>query len=136
MFFRKTGSTTEIGLYNASVGESNTGISSGVSAAHTWHNYAVRFNLAAGLLDIYTDQTLRGEVNLKTFDSGAYWNVVDASTNDYVSVGGNSASGTGMLWTDNFQVGAPMTPEPSSMVILLTGLIGLLAYAWRKSQVT
>jgi hypothetical protein len=34
----------------------------------------------------------------------------------------------------NFDATITATPEPASMVILATGLIGLLAYAWRKRK--
>lgn len=39
-------------------------------------------------------------------------------------------------FVDNIQVNGPAvsTPEPGTIVLLVTGLIGLLAYAWRKRR--
>jgi hypothetical protein len=134
VFFRTTGSGTEIGLYSLNVGEKITGLSSGISISKTWHNYAVQFNCDAGTIGVYTDRVLRGTIDLKSSDYSAYWNVVDSSTNDYVSVGGaNAGAAVDILWTDNFQVGAAV-PEPSSVILALSGLVGLLAYAWRKQK--
>lgn len=135
VFFRSAGAGgPQIGLFSSGngLGETDTGLLSGLSSSaySTWHNFAVKFDLTAGLIDVYTDQVLRGQVNLHTFDGGAYWNVVNASTNDYVSVGQYVND---RAWTDNFQVGSSV-PEPTSLVLLVTGLLGLLAYAWRKRK--
>lgn len=51
------------------------------------------------------------------------------------SVGKTSPGGTeayGLISVDNVQLSA--MPEPSSIVLLSVGLIGLLAYAWRKRK--
>jgi hypothetical protein len=37
-------------------------------------------------------------------------------------------------WVDNVQVGSAEVPEPSSMALAASGLIGLLCYAWRKRK--
>ena len=131
VFFRATGSTiAEIGLYNPNVGETSTGFASNVTA-RTWHNYAVGFDLESKTLSVYTDEVLRGKINLTTFAGGAYASVLDANTNQYVIVG---AAGNGCLgWSDNFQVGSAV-PEPMSLVSLASGCLGLLAYAWRKRK--
>jgi hypothetical protein len=129
VFFRATGSAfAEIGLYNPTVGETSTGFASHVTA-RTWHNYAVGFNLEGKTLSLYTDEALRGTIDLTTFAGGAYANVLDANTNQYVIVG---ASGNDCLgWSDNFQVGS-VVPEPTSLVSLVIGCLGLIAYAWKK----
>ncbi|HOD81966.1 MAG: Autotransporter-associated beta strand repeat protein [Planctomycetes bacterium ADurb.Bin126] len=102
VFFRTGG----IGIYNSGVGETATGLATGIASSGTWHNYAVKFDLTSGLLDIYTDQVLRGQVNLHTFAGGAYWSKVTAATNDFVSVGSSNGAGCDRQWTDNFQVGS------------------------------
>ena len=75
VFFRSAGGANpQISLYNVSAGETDTTFSSGFSAAdRTWHNYGVKFDLANGLIDIYTDKVDRGQINLKTFAGGNYW---------------------------------------------------------------
>ena len=59
---------------------------------------------------------------------------------DYLSITGVSYSnygGEGCMF-DEFRIGetwgdvVPTVPEPSTLVLLASGLIGLLAYAWRK----
>jgi hypothetical protein len=49
---------------------------------------------------------------------------------NFVSMGGSGSAG----YADNFTLTAlnAEVPEPTSIAILVTGLIGLLAYAWRK----
>ncbi len=123
VYFRPTGGANpSIGLYDIGVGEVDTGLSSGLSTYGAWHNYAVKFDLDAGLLDFYVDQVDRGQINLQTFDGGAFWSKVTTATNDYVIVGGtNGGTANPRLWTDNFQVGAPV-PEPGA------GVAGLRAF--------
>ena len=41
------------------------------------------------------------------------------------------------LYADNFSLGEPLPaiiPEPSTLALLVCGLIGLLAYAWKKRK--
>ena len=37
-------------------------------------------------------------------------------------------------WIDNYVLDDPKVPEPGTLVLLATGLIGLLCYAWRKRK--
>lgn len=65
-------------------------------------------------------------------------------TGGLVTVTASATGGIhGQLWTtgDNiegdwsgFQVQTTATPEPSSMALIVTGLIGLLCYAWRRCK--
>lgn len=45
-----------------------------------------------------------------------------------------SGYGFGLLSVDNVRLDGTAVPEPSMVVLLVTGLIGLLAYAWRKRE--
>jgi hypothetical protein len=59
-----------------------------------------------------------------------------AGTNRYIGIGYNitpAASSRG-IWHDFSLTGTVSTPEPSTLMLLVTGLIGLLAYAWRKRR--
>ncbi|RYD34565.1 MAG: hypothetical protein EOP86_10665, partial [Verrucomicrobiaceae bacterium] len=111
LFIRADGhELPEVGLYNALLGEINTGLDTGLAAVKTgqWHNYAARFNLAAKTITVYVDEVSLGTVDLATLGSetipaGSFANLIMDASNDAVSVGG--AGGT-RLWTDNFQVGA------------------------------
>ena len=52
------------------------------------------------------------------------------------SFGMQSGAGTAM-YSDELRIGttwASVVPEPSSVALLVTGLLGLLAYAWRKRK--
>jgi hypothetical protein len=52
---------------------------------------------------------------------------------DEVAVYGSALTGTEVLTHYNTGMGIP-TPEPSTMALLATGLVGLLAYAWKKRR--
>jgi len=44
----------------------------------------------------------------------------------------NSTSGGSVVW--EIQVDGTVIPEPSTLVLLAAGLVGLLCYAWRKRR--
>ncbi|MEN6457529.1 MAG: PEP-CTERM sorting domain-containing protein [Thermoguttaceae bacterium] len=59
------------------------------------------------------------------------YNTYTYSTNPGVNYVGFAVSGKGS-YVDNFTVSAVAVPEPSTLAILAAGLVGLIAYAWRK----
>ena len=117
--------------------ENQTGFTTGLTYG-AWENYAVGFDIPDNLLSIYTNGNLLGTVNLNTFAGGDYANVLDAQSGAYVAIGGADQSqddGTiGLLWTDNFQVGAAAAPEPGTWAMLLGGLgLFVLITRFRKA---
>ena len=131
LFFRTTAhpSFPEIGIYNAGVGEFNTGLTSGISSANQWNNYAIHVNVAANTIEVFTNEISRGIVNLTTLNGGAYAPFMNASSNDFVGVGG---AGNDRQWSDNFQIGAPV-PEPGSAALLLGGLAMLAGFRRKRA---
>jgi hypothetical protein len=129
IFFRASGGSNSIGLWNVGVGETDTTFGSLNVTLNKWNNYAVGFNLNTDVLSIYTNEVLDGTIDLATFDGGAYADVIDAHSADYVGVGGHvsvaNGDQIGLLWTDNFEVGTA-APEPMTWAMLLGGL-GVLA---------
>lgn len=106
----------------------NTGLTTGLGVNPTeWHNFAVGFNKPAHTLSLYVDETLRGTINTSLFAGGIY----DNWANGAIAFGGD---GVHKAWFDNLQVGGSAVPEPSTVVLCVTGMIGLLAYAWRKRK--
>jgi hypothetical protein len=124
VFFRRAGTPyPEISLFNGT--ETSTGFSTGLASGDTsWHNFGVRFNQPNHSLSFYVDASLKGTLDLATFAGGAYASYSNAA----VGVGSNRFG-----WFDNFQVGSAI-PEPTGLIMLATGLAGLLAYAWRKRR--
>lgn len=114
-----------IGIFNSTYGETDTGLSTGVSDLN-YHNFAVEFNHNADTATIYVDQVSVGSLNLASFASGHY--SLPTGNAAYIGIGAATADNV----FDNFQVGA--VPEPASIIVLLMGLLGLLAYAWRKRK--
>lgn len=106
VFLRK--SPGNIGLFNG-VAESpilvdGSPLQTGITDSN-WHNYAVNFNQDAGTIAIFVDGARLAEVDLATFQGGAYLNY---------SNGAVGAGGTFVLWADNFQVGEPGTPPTAA----------------------
>jgi hypothetical protein len=51
------------------------------------------------------------------------------------AIGGFAATGAGEVAFDNVRLTGPLsTPEPGTLMILASGLVGLLCYAWRKRK--
>jgi hypothetical protein len=115
----------EIGIFNPGVGEFNTGLTSGIGSANQWNNYALRVNIPAQTLEVFTNETSRGVINLATLNGGAY---APFLSNDFVGIGG---SGNDRQWSDNFQVGLPV-PEPGSTLLAGFAGLGLLLRRRRK----
>ena len=120
LFIRPTATPglPDIGIFNGSVGEFNTGLTSGIASANQWHNYAVHVNVGAKTIEVFTNEISRGILDLNTLNGGAYASFMNASSDDFVGVGG---AGNDRQWSDNFQVGTSV-PEPSSAALLLGGL--------------
>jgi hypothetical protein len=126
-----TDSLGQFGLYASNgAGLAMSGLSSGLPETRSWHNIGAKFDLDAKTIDVYTDQVLRGHIDLNTYAGGAFLNTFTSASNAYVSIGGG---GDDRIWFDNFQVGSAV-PEPTTTTLMLTGLFGLVAYAWRKRR--
>lgn len=132
---RKGNDSLGIGYLNAAGAYTETllGITSGIASDDsTWHNAAARFNKDNDTVGIYVDESLKATVDLTTLAGGAY---KDYSTN-YVGWGGDWCDdGVNLYvsWVDNVAVGSAV-PEPGSILLTAMGLVGLLAYAWRKRK--
>ena len=116
----------EIGIFNNAIGEQDTGLTSGIASAGTWHNYAVRFNLDQRELSVYVDEVLRGVIDLDTVAGGLFSGFVPS--NAAVNIG---YAGGDREWADNFQVGA-VIPEPVTLSILLLGSVVFLRRPGKK----
>ena len=87
-----------------------------------WHNIAIEYSPTATTCDVFIDNVLEGD------DVG----VAGAGSN-FGQILFYTTSTTGATTHyDNVQVS--IVPEPSSVALLLSGLVGLLAYAWRKRK--
>lgn len=110
-----------------------------VVADGNWHHVAMVWKASApGALQMYLDYSLD-----KTISVSAFGYAGDASA--AFNIGAKVATGTEFLTGDldfvRLSSGALApadmlhgVPEPGTLVLLATGLLGLLAYAWRKRK--
>jgi hypothetical protein len=108
VFFRSTGAATEIGLFNAGIGETDTGLTSEIEVNNLWQNYALKVDIPNDTIEVFVNEVSRGVLDLTTIAAGAYAGILN---NGFVGVGG---AGNDRLWTDNFQVGAPGSANPGA----------------------
>ena len=59
---------------------------------------------------------------------------VNVKAGDVISVGGTPLNGGTRIEMHGITFDPYATPEPGTLVLLATGLIGLLCYAWRKRR--
>jgi len=121
LFFRTTGHPTlpEIGIFNAGVGEFNTGLASGIAASDQWNNYAIRVDIPGQAIEVFTNEVSRGVIDLATLNGGLYAPFLN---NAFVGIGG---AGNDRQWSDNFQVGLPV-PEPGTVALAALAGLGVL----------
>jgi hypothetical protein len=109
------GSTASI-----SVGDVATSLTWGIG---NWHHVTMDYHPTASTFDLsIDDQSLTGLAM-------ATPSAVDAVRFSQTSVGQDR-------WSvfDNVQISVMSTPEPSAIALMVTGLLGLVAYAWRKRR--
>lgn len=127
-------------------GTANIGIRNDQTAGY-WQ--LVAWNMVGGALQVYRGPDMgalnRGDVLKLAWNSdgsvAAYKNdvmygsenTVQLPTTQFIEC---AAVGTNSLAFDVISVNQapPSVPEPSAVILLSTGLLGLLAYAWRRRQ--
>ena len=96
-------------------------LDTGLAGSRQWHNYAVRFDRLGNEIELFVDERSLGVVDLTTFAGGVYANF----SNGAVGAGGSPGAGD-RVWTDNFQVGAPV-PEPGMLAVSSLAMLALCA---------
>jgi hypothetical protein len=105
------------------------------------HSFVMRYDFASGAADsvtIYKDPIVATEGNQPNSLVTTYSAVGDLSFDSFLLRCGNQ----GTSWNfDTIKFGSSFgdvttvpAPEPSAIAIAVTGLIGMLAYAWRKRK--
>ena len=103
----------------------NGAVSSGGGAlsglvVDTWQHWTIDYNPGATTMDITIGSTLNDDISGYATPAGI----------DAVSLSATTTYGP--FYFDNVEVS--IVPEPSSVALLLSGLLGLVAYAWRKRK--
>ena len=108
IFFRQTGTSPwfEIGIYNSTIGEKDTGLNSDINVRNIaintgWNNYALLVDVDNETIEPFVNEQSKGIIDLKVVHGGAYAGILN---NSFIGIGG---AGSDRLWSDNFQVGSP-----------------------------
>jgi hypothetical protein len=110
-------------------------IDSGVTVDSAWHNLALVND--AGTTTFYMDGTATASVATgPSVAPGGYLGLGRSAGGYFMMVGGLDEARIFTFEQGAFTVSdlGMATPEPGTLVLLTTGLVGLLAYAWRKRK--
>ena len=120
----KTGYLSGPGVYKSAAVE----YAGGTFSASNFYNLSYDVNTTTGQISNIALEGSTADYSL--FSTTAYF--TDANT-PYAGMLVSSAAGNTTGYADNFQVTGAV-PEPSTLALLVAGLFGLLAYAWRKRK--
>ncbi len=100
IFFRPIDTIhSKLGIYNPTLAEVDSGLSTGIASAAVWKNYAV--HLKGSSATFYVNEVSLGTIDLATFSPGKDYSGYSTA---YIGFGVDGANGT-IKWADNFQVG-------------------------------
>ena len=108
-------SLTYLGEVKGSDAETIATVSTGA-----WHNLAIEYSPSASTCDVFVDDVLEGD-DEAIYAAGSFSKLLLYTT-----------SAPGVTYYDNVEVSK--VPEPASVALLVSALLGLMAYAWRKRK--
>lgn len=102
----------------------------------TWASYEVDYNVDAVSSDLVT-RVKRNGIDVTTLSSS--YNVMPTTlASEVLNIGGRNIAGGGGFkysgYLDALTITATVVPEPSTMAMVLTGVIGILCCAWRRQK--
>jgi len=91
-------------------GDTSEGVDTGLSSSlpkseiNRWHNFAAKVDVSKNTVEVFVDQVSLGTIDVGALAPGFSW---DASAVGY----GLRSPGDDRLWSDNFQIGSPVSAE-------------------------